>query len=72
MRGVRYLRRALASNMKKDTTVSTVVKTDESKTQEARPTISLARVISNVPATGSFSGWGPVVGGSADLTKNWN
>ncbi|MDP9110450.1 MAG: hypothetical protein M3M96_02290 [Candidatus Eremiobacteraeota bacterium] len=52
--------------------MSTAVKTDEPKAQDARPTISLARVISIVPATGSFSGWGPVVGGSADIAKNWN
>jgi hypothetical protein len=38
---------------------------------QARPTISLARVITVGPDTSAFGGWGPKVS-SGNLLKNWN
>ncbi len=39
---------------------------------DTRPTITIARVMSNTPDTASFSGWGPKVSGVGNLLKNWN
>jgi hypothetical protein len=38
---------------------------------QARPTISLARVITTAPDTSAFGGWGPKVS-AGNLLKNWN
>jgi hypothetical protein len=38
---------------------------------QARPTISLARVITTVPDTAAFSGWGPKVS-AGNILKTWN
>jgi hypothetical protein len=46
----------------------------QAKTQEkpqARPTISLARVITVGADTSTFGGWGPKVS-AGNLLKNWN
>lgn len=49
-------------------------KTQANKNQnsDARPTITLASVVSNGPNTASFGGWGPKVSGVGNLLKNWN
>jgi hypothetical protein len=39
--------------------------------QQARPTISLARVITTAADTSTFSGWGPKVN-AGNILKNWN
>ncbi|MFN2448263.1 MAG: hypothetical protein ABR508_00515 [Candidatus Baltobacteraceae bacterium] len=46
------------------------VKTQETTTENLRPTISLQHVVAT--GTGSFGGWGPKVAGSGGLLKNWN
>jgi hypothetical protein len=54
--------------------VKTAAKQQEkNKVQEsqARPTISLARVITTVPDTTAFSGWGPKVS-AGNILKTWN
>ncbi|HET9096546.1 MAG TPA: hypothetical protein VFN37_07785 [Candidatus Baltobacteraceae bacterium] len=38
---------------------------------QARPTISLARVMTTGPDTSAFSGWGPKVS-AGNILKNWN
>ncbi|HEY9179643.1 MAG TPA: hypothetical protein VIO32_02925 [Candidatus Baltobacteraceae bacterium] len=38
---------------------------------QARPTISLTRVVSVGPDTSAFSGWGPKVT-AGNILKNWN
>jgi hypothetical protein len=38
---------------------------------QARPTISLSRVITTAADTSTFSGWGPKVN-AGNLLKNWN
>jgi hypothetical protein len=38
---------------------------------QARPTISLARVITTAPDTAAFSGWGPKVS-AGNILKTWN
>ena len=46
----------------------------QAKVQEepqARPTISLARVITTATDTSTFGGWGPKVS-AGNLLKNWN
>ena len=57
------------------TTVKAAVK-PQAKPQvqptEARPTITLERVMSNGPDTSSFGGWGPKVTGLGSMLKNWN
>jgi hypothetical protein len=56
------------------TTVKPAAKTQATKNQnsDARPTITLASVVSNGPNTASFSGWGPKVSGVGNVLKNWN
>ena len=44
----------------------------ETETDEARPTITIARIMLNGPDTSSFSGWGPKVSGVGNILKNWN
>lgn len=39
---------------------------------EARPTITLDRVIASGPDTASFGGWGPKVAGFGQILKSWN
>ena len=63
---------AFRVNIEKDNTVSTTAKKNALPDQDAKPTISLANVISIAPSTGSFGGWGPKVGGSSNLLKTWN
>jgi hypothetical protein len=53
--------------MKQQTTTQQV----QSKEAQARPTISIAQVITTGPDTSSFSGWGPKVT-PGNLLKNWN
>ncbi|MDQ2663513.1 MAG: hypothetical protein M3Y18_05700 [Candidatus Eremiobacteraeota bacterium] len=40
--------------------------------EEAKPTISMTRVIALVPNGGSFGGWGPKVGSASSVVNNWN
>jgi len=44
------------------------IKVEES---QARPTISLARVLTTGPDTAAFSGWGPKVS-AGNMLKHWN
>jgi hypothetical protein len=59
----------------KEFTVKTAAKQQQTiQTQEepqARPTISLARVMTTGPDTSAFSGWGPKVS-AGNFLKNWN
>lgn len=54
--------------------MKTAVKQQEDRQQQepqARPTISLARIMTAGPDTAAFSGWGPkVIAGN--MLKNWN
>jgi hypothetical protein len=43
----------------------------QQKETQARPTISIAQVITTGPDTAAFSGWGPKVT-AGNLLKNWN
>jgi hypothetical protein len=57
----------------KEFTVKPAAK-QQAKLQEepqARPTISLARVVTTGPDTTAFAGWGPKVS-AGNLLKNWN
>jgi hypothetical protein len=64
----------LYSTDERNITVNTAAKQQQKNKVEqsqARPTISLARVITTGPDTASFSGWGPkVIAGN--ILKTWN
>jgi hypothetical protein len=65
--------RVCVPRYKKEFIVKSAAK-QQAKTQEqsqARPTISLARVMTTGPDTSAFSGWGPKVS-VGNLLKNWN
>jgi hypothetical protein len=58
----------------KEFTVKTVAKQQpkiQVQESQARPTISLASVMTTGPDTASFGGWGPKVS-AGNFLKNWN